>query len=215
MILLDLVEILAYATGASLILFAAFRPYSPSSVIKLSILFGITTLLRYIFDVLGAWILYGTRLFFYYYLEPTLLQRIPYLILDWLFILVTASLALTYANQYYRKRAILIRASALLKDEDTPLPSLNEFYPFKKAISFSNPLQSCTLILGIILVIAKIISNLIFDINRIALGVSFELGDMISLAASYCSTLLVGIIFYAVCALLFHYLFRNQEKFSK
>lgn len=215
LILLDLVEILAYAVGAALILFASFRPFSSSAVIRLSILYAATTLLRYIMDVLGAWILYGTRPFFYYYMEPTILSKIPYLILDWLFIVLCVALALTFANRYYRKRAILIRASALLKDEDVPLPELTEFYPFKKAISFKNPLQACTLMLGIVLIIAKIISNLIFDIQRLSWGISLAIGDVISLILSYCATILVGVIFYTVCVLIFHYLFRHQEKFSK
>lgn len=213
-ILLDLVETLAYGVGASLILFAAFRPFSSACVIRLGVLYAVTTLIRYVMVVLGAWVLYGTRLFFYYHMEPTILSKIPYLILDWSFVLLCVALSLTFANRYYRKRAILIRASALWKDEEESLPELTEFYPFKKAISFQNPLQACTLILGFVLIVSKIFSNLIFDIF-FSQGFVFTFGNVMSLIASYCSTVLVGVIFYTVCVLIFHYLFRHQEKFSK
>lgn len=214
LILLDLMEILGYAAGASLILFAAFRPFSSACVVRLGILYAVTTLIRYVMDVLGAWILYGTRQFLYYYMEPTFLQRIPYFILDASFIVVCVVLALSFSNRYYRKRAILARASALWKDGDAPLPELTDFYPFKKAVSFKNPLQACTLILSIVLIGAKILSNVIFDVF-FSQGFSLTFWNVVSLLASYCSTVLVGVIFYAVCALIFHYLFRHQEKFSK
>ncbi len=214
LMLIDLVEILAYATGASLLLFAAFRPFSSATVLRLGGIYALTTLLRYILDLSGAWILYGTRHFVYNILEPTLLNQLPYLLLDLLFVLAATVLALCFAERYYQKRSVITKVSVLLSNEDSPLPAIS-LHPFKKIISLKNPLQLCVFLLGCILAAANVISNLLFDLQYLSLGITVTASDVFSMIGSYLYSILLGLIFYIVCVLVLNLLFRHQDKLTK
>ena len=215
LILIDLVEILAYAAGASLLIFAAFRPFSASTVICLASIYAATTVLRYGMDLIGAWILYGTRYFLYNILEPTLLNQLPFLFLDLAFVVIALVLSLTFADHYYRKKAVLTKASVLFQSDAASRPVLEDLYPFSKPLSLKNPLQRCAFILGCLLTAANGVSNILFDIRFLSMATSVGFLDILSMFGSYAYSLLIGVIFYTVCMLLFHVFFRYQNRLTK
>ena len=213
-ILIDLFEILAYAAGAVLLIYAAFRPFSAATVWGLGGLFALTSVLRYVMELAGAWILYGTKNFLYNILEPTLFNLFPYVCLDLAFVLLSLILALSISDRYYRQKAVLSKASVLFQN-DGSLPTIEGIYPFQCVLNLKNPIQLCAGILGLILIAANVVSNLLFDVNYLINAISVSFLDILSMAGSYAYSVMIGVIFYGACMLLFQFLFKYRNKASK
>ena len=213
-ILIDLFEILAYAAGATLLIYAAFRPFSAATVWGLGGLFALTSVLRYAMELIGAWILYGTKNFLYNILEPTLFNLFPYVCLDLAFVLLSVILALSLSDHYYRKKAVLSKASVLFQNDET-LPTVEGLYPFQRVLNLKNPIQLCAFILGLVLVAANVISNLLFDVNYLINAITVSFLDVLSMVGSYAYSVMIGIVFYGAYMLLFQFLFQYRNKAAK
>ena len=203
--LIEFCEICIYAVGASLILFSAYRPFSVATTLRLGGIYILSALLRYALDLVNVWMLYGTRMFFQMMLEPNLLRYIPYFLLDIVFVLLVMILAQLGASRYYRKHAVLNKASVLLSKGDQELERSLPFYPFTKVLSLKNPLQFSTLILAAVLSLFNILSEILF----------VRYTSVWRAIGGYAADLLMGVVFYVLCMFLFRLLFAKQEKLSK
>lgn len=203
--LIELVEICVYALGASWILFSAYRPFSVGTTLRLGGIYVFCALLRYAFSLINAWMLYGTRVFFHMMLEPNLIHYAPYFLLDILFALLVVVVGQVSADRYYYKRGVVSKASVLLNHRCDEIPNVEAFYPFRKVISFKNPLQACTLTVAIVLAVCNLLSDLLF----------VRYTSVLSAIGGYAADLLMGVVFYILCVVIFRLLFAKQDRLSK
>ena len=203
--LIELVELVVYAVGASFVLFAAYRPYSVATTLSLGGLYVLCALLRYGFMLVNIWIIYGNQMFFHRMLEPNLIFYIPYLFLDVCYIALILIFAQLTARRYYRKRSIVSKASVLLNKAADEVPTVEAFYPFKKIFSKKNPLQVCALSIACFLTLLNIVSDIL----------SIRYAGILEAVFGYSTDLLSGLIFYVLSIFVFSLLFRKQEKLTK
>lgn len=186
---IDLSELAAYALIASWAMYAAYLPCPPSVGLRIGLLASVTTVLRYALTVMSAGILYGFRVFWQWYFEPTLLNNIPYCLFDLLFIVFAIVLAQAGSARSYRKQA--------KKGTFAESPRA-----FSKLFDKRNPIQVSLLLCGVFLAVFKILADLIFDIRYLPQISSIDVWDIFSLIGSYASDLLFGILFYILSVLI-------------
>lgn len=201
---IDLLEIAAYALIAAWILYAAYRPCTPSVLLRMILSVAAVILVRYAMAVMSACILYGFRVFRLWYFEPTLLNNIPYCIFDLLLSVLMLIVAQVGANRYYRKQAhgnaaaIALLGKQVSAVEQTAAP----LSPFSKLFDRSHPVQRALLIIGCVLTGFNILSDVIFDIRFFSQAASVDAKDIVSLIGSYLYDLLFGLLFYIASVLI-------------
>jgi len=199
LILIDLIETLAFAIGFSILVFAMV---SRVPAAKLALLFLCATLFHRICDLAVALILNHVLSL------KDILINLVYWIFNGILILGAYLIARHQTKKHFKRTALQSKASSLFgKTEDYPVqPTAHACYPFKKIYSKENPCQACALRIGILLSAVRVLVRMIFDI---VYGAPKDFGEVLVMIVYYSSDILLGVIFYVFSMFVFHRLFRR------
>lgn len=201
-VLIELVEVILFAFGFSLLIYTSYLRYPLRSAIGLTGIFSAAALFRRLCDITVIVIVYG-ELGAY-----DLIEGVTYLLLDLLLIWVILGVIRLSASRYDRNLATKNPVSVLFTDDGLPEVDITAFYPFKKVYSKENPIQGCVLVIGGILSAVKVISRIIYDIEY---GAPDGIGEILTMIVYYGSDLLIGLIFYVLSTLILGKLFRRIQ----
>ena len=203
-VLIDLSETFVFAVAFSLLFYSAF---CGKNFCEAGTVFGIflgASVIRRLGDLCVALLLFGV-------LDTAdIIDNVIFFILDALLGTIALLVAQRRSTSIRRETAQADSASSLFGDtvpNDTPT-DIAKLYPFKKTVGKENPLQCCSLIMGIVLSAERILFRLLFDIGY---GAPDSFGEIILMIVFYASDLLIGIIFYCVSMLIYHQLFREKK----
>jgi hypothetical protein len=110
----------------------------------------------------------------------------------------------------YNQRKAEIQKAARNTGDLTKVQTLN----ISSLYSRQNPLQRCALIAGILLSALKIAMRVSHDIKYISFyGVPADASEILLMVAYYLSDLLVCIVVYAICHIIFKYLIKKDARY--
>ena len=203
-VLIDLSETAIFALAFSLLFYTAFSENTLRSTYRVFGIYLCAALLRRIGDLALALILFRVLDI------EDIINNVIFLALDVLLGLTALLIAKKRSTHYHREAKKGSNSSVLF--EDTAFeekPDTSALYPFKKIVGKENPLQFCSLLMGIILSAERILFRILFDIDY---GAPESANEMLVMIVYYASDILIGIIFYSVSILIYHWLFRQKKK---
>ena len=142
-------------------------------------------------------------------LSNDILGNCFYLLGDLLLVLIAYLLTSSTSKGYYRRQAVKNKAKSLFSNRTSIELKNEDFYPFKKILDASNPLQLCLLKIAILFSATKILSRLLYDFG---IGAPNDFAEFLVMLAYYLSDVLLGIVFYIFAILIFRRIFAKLEK---
>ncbi len=201
-IVIDIVDVMAYAVCFSVIIYSIFK-FSLKSSVRLILVYCAYVFLKYLANLVISSIVDGV------FSPSDVIYVLIYLALDIILLALILTIAIAFMRRYYENRSVIEKANNTLEKKT---PSVHEdLFAAKKFFSPKNPLQCAALVTGIILSAAKILSRIRYDIY---IGAPTSLADTMWMIAYYASDILIAIIVYAISLYMFAH-FEAKEQGDK
>ena len=204
--LMDVTEIAVFAIGFGICMYACFHRASITQKLCLMGILSGAVIFRRVCDLSVSLIVFSVIGI------EDILDCVIYLILELILIWGIFLLIQSIASRYFKKTALLSKASALFDNDFTPTVTVKALYPFPKIYSKENPMQVCALISGIVLSAVKVISRIIFDISY---GAPEGIQEILVMIVYYGSDIVLGILYYIGVLFLLTRLFKRKDRHNK
>lgn len=194
-LLIQLFEILAFATAASIIIHAAISQTAKNA----RGLFGIycaAGVLRRAVTLFISFITFG------YIEDLEIFSTAIYIVFDVIQMFIITSIVTSIARKHSERIAKKQKAAIRLGD------SLNNTIDFSKIFSRTNPYARCCIATAVVISATKILTRAIFDIFA---GLPEGWIEIASIAVGYLSDLLIFAVAYAICWLITSKLYQNDN----
>ena len=195
-LLIDSLDIIAFVIAYGLIIYSATTRCS-SVAVKLCGIYIIACLVRRIATLIMSVSSISSE---------DILSVVVYFLLEGIQAIVVTTLAISAAKAFHVKAAQMEKAARHLGDS-----SKYRDLEFTCVYSKHNPLQLSALRTGIILSAVKIASRIIYDLSY---GAPKDAREILTMVIYYFSDVLICVIFYALCWLLFSTLYKRDKRLT-
>ena len=199
-LVLDILDILAFVICYSLIIYSAVTRHSAKTFTLCGIYIS-ACLVRRIATLIMTFITDGVIG------GNDILSVVVYFLLEAAQAVIVTAIASGAAKKYHKRAAEMEKAARRVGDS-----SNYKNLEFTQVYSKNNPLQSSALKVGILLSAVKILTRVIYDISY---GAPTSASEVLTMVIYYFSDMLICVVFYALCWLIFSKLYKRDTVLTK